>query len=105
MIRGFRTLVMAAVLAVVAIPSASLFGHSCQPDVAIAYATHAGEYATLFTTLAPQISALGTGFATVKDQPSYATFLATVRRIAVSIPTGRVVVTLPDGTVMIDTSK
>jgi hypothetical protein len=62
-------------------------------------------YAQLFQTLDPQASQLKTLLAAVVDQATYQNLLDLARSIASSISTGRVLITLPDGTVVVDTSK
>ena len=63
------------------------------------------EYAQLFQTLDPQVSQLKELLAAVVDQATYQNLLDLARSIASSKPTGRVLITLPDGTVVVDTSK
>jgi hypothetical protein len=62
-------------------------------------------YAELFQILGPQVPQLRTLVAAVVDQATYQNLLDLARSIASSIPTGRVLITLPDGTVVVDTSK
>jgi hypothetical protein len=62
-------------------------------------------YAQLFQILDPQASQLKTLLAAVVDQATYQNLLGLARSIAGSTPTGRVLITLPDGTVVVDTSK
>src|SRR5919108_1437790 len=62
-------------------------------------------YAQLFQILDPQASQLKTLLAAVVDQATYQNLLDLARSIAGSTPTGRVLITLPDGTVVVDTSK
>jgi hypothetical protein len=62
-------------------------------------------YAQLFQTLDPQVTQLKELLAAVVDQATYQNLLALARTIASSISTGRVLITLPDGTVIVDTSK
>jgi len=62
-------------------------------------------YAQLFQTLDPQAPQLKTLLAAVVDQATYQSLLDLARSIASSITTGRVLITLPDGTVVVDTSK
>jgi hypothetical protein len=78
---------------------------TCNPGIGTAFAAHAAVYTQLLTVLAPQVAALQTGVASVIDQPTYAAFLANTRTLAGGIVDGRVVITLPDGTVMIDTGR
>jgi len=104
MIRRFRTLAILVVASPLLV-GPTVYAQSCQPDIAVAYATHADTYSQLFAVLVPQLGTLQLGLAAVTNQATYALYLANVKTIASSIPTGRMVVTLPDGTVVIDTSK
>jgi hypothetical protein len=63
------------------------------------------EYAKLFQILRPQVPQLKALLAAVVDQATYQNLLDLARSIAGSTPTGRVLITLPDGTVVVDTSK
>ena len=62
-------------------------------------------YANLFQILDPHVPQLKTSLAAVVDQATYQSLLDLARGIASSTPTGRVLITLPDGTVVVDTSK
>jgi hypothetical protein len=62
-------------------------------------------YAELFQILDPQVSQLKELLAAVVDQATYQNLLDLARSIASSKTTGRVLITLPDGTVVVDTSK
>jgi len=69
----------------------------------VAVAPYAALHGLLTTAV---INNLNTKLAAVVDQASYANLLASVTTLKASIVgSGRVVVTLPDGTVVIDTSK
>jgi hypothetical protein len=78
---------------------------ACNPGLAAGFVLHQATYTALITKIAPQVNTLRTQLAAVVDQTTYATLLTTSRTLANSIATGRVVITLPDGTVVIDTSK
>ena len=78
---------------------------TCNPGIGTAFAAHAAVYTSLATALAPAVPGLTTGIASVIDQPTYASYLSGVRTLAGTVPNGRVVITLPDGTVMIDTAR
>jgi len=105
MMKRSRTLVAVIVFAVLALKGNTVYAQSCKPDIAVAYATHADTYSQLFAVLVPQLGQLQLGLAAVTNQATYALYLANVKTITSSIPTERMVVTLPDGTVVIDTSK
>jgi hypothetical protein len=62
-------------------------------------------YANLFQILDPHVPQLKASLAAVVDQATYQSLLDLARGIANSTPTGRVLITLPDGTVVVDTSK
>ena len=62
-------------------------------------------YAQLFQTLDPQAPQLKELLAAVVDQATYQSLLDLARGIASSRATSRVLITLPDGTVVVDTSK
>jgi hypothetical protein len=98
-------MVLSTVFAVLAFSGSAAYGQSCQPDIDATYFKHNVEYGALFSTLSSQGGSLQTELAAVKDQTTYATLLSDARKIAASIPTGRLVITLPDGTVVLDTSK
>jgi hypothetical protein len=101
--RRFATSVVLA--AALVFTSTAVHAQTCQPGIAPAFAANAAVYTALITALAPQAPALQTGIASVIDQPTYAAYLANVRTIAGTVPNGRLVITLPDGTVMIDTAR
>ena len=61
-------------------------------------------YDTLLKRIWANLPALTTRAAAVKDQPSYLSLLNLANSIATA-NVGRVVITVPDGTVMIDTSR
>jgi hypothetical protein len=78
---------------------------ACNPGIGAGYVLHQTTYNTLIATLAPQLAVIGPQLAAVVDQTTYATLLTTARNTANAVATGRVVITLPDGTVVVDTSK
>jgi hypothetical protein len=78
---------------------------ACNPGIAAGYALHQTTYANLISKIAPQVNTLKSQLQAVIDQPTYLTLLTTSRTLANSLATGRVLVTLPDGTVVLDTSK
>jgi hypothetical protein len=110
MMKNVRTVLTAAVL------SSTMFlgtasaqdAQTCQPGLGAAFAAHAANYSALIQAMfvgVPAATTLTTDLAAVHDEPTYATLLADSQAMAAKIATGRVVVTVPDGTVMIDTSK
>jgi hypothetical protein len=78
---------------------------TCNPGIGAAYAAHQTAYNTVLAALAPQINTLKTQLGNVVDQATYVTLLTTSRTLAASVTNGRVVVTLPDGTVVLDTAR
>jgi hypothetical protein len=85
---------------------------TCQPGLNAAYlGVHSVQYQTIINALIPSAGALigqlhtlvGTGAAGDTD-PNYATLLTTATTVKNSIPNGRVLITLPDGTVVLDTA-
>jgi hypothetical protein len=76
---------------------------SCGPLVLTKLA--AQPYKALNTLLTPRLVAFKAKLDAVKDQPTYATLLAEANATAASTASGRIVVTLPDGTVVVDTKK
>ena len=75
------------------------------PGFAQAFQSHSGAYSTLYDLLTPHVSALTIRLSQLTNQAQYAILLTSARTIASSISNGRVVITLPDGTVVVDTSR
>ncbi len=78
---------------------------TCQPGLVPAFQAHPASYAALINAIAPQIGNLGANLAAVQNQASYEVLLATARVVSGSLTNGRVLVTLPDGTVALDTNR
>jgi hypothetical protein len=78
---------------------------ACLPGIGTAFQAHAATYTLLFNAVSPKTATLQTQLAAVVDQATYATLLTTSHTLANSITNGRAVVTLPDGTVVLDTGK
>ena len=77
---------------------------ACAPQVQTKLA--AAPYDTLNAVLTPaKVNSFKNKLSAVKDQPTYATLLTEANATAALIANGRVVVTLPDGTVVVDTAK
>jgi hypothetical protein len=76
---------------------------SCAPLVATKVTQ--APYSGLNALLSPRLIALTAKLSAVKNQPTYAVLLAEANAAALSTPRGRLLVTLPDGTVVVDTSK
>jgi hypothetical protein len=100
-----RTLAIAAAFSMMTLVAAQPASAQCNPGIAAGYALHQTTYTNLISKLAPQVNTLKNQLSAVIDQPTYVTLLTTSRTLANSVATGRVVVTLPDGTVVLDTAK
>jgi hypothetical protein len=106
MMKTCRRLATSAVLsAALVLAAGTAHAQTCNPGIGAAFAAHAATYTSLFTTLGPQVATLQSGLASVVDQPTYATFLSSTHTLASSIANGRLVVTVPDGTVLLDTGR
>ena len=77
----------------------------CQPGLNEAFQQHAQVYGTLKNALVPEVSSLDTQLKAMVDQTTYQTLLDHCNTIAAGITAGRMVITLPDGTVVIDTNR
>ena len=78
---------------------------SCQPGLSVAVATNVQVYSTLVNALVPSLQTLANDLNAVVDQATYATLLMDSRNLAATVVNGRVVITLPDGTVVVDTAR
>lgn len=79
---------------------------TCQPGIMAAYqGPNAAQYQTLINALIPQAGQLIAEFNAMVDQATYAPLLARAQSVAMSITNGRVLIALPDGTVVLDTSR
>jgi hypothetical protein len=92
-------------MVVIALFSASFnaFAVSCAPLVSAK--VNAAPYKALNTALSTHLVAFKAKLDAVKDQATYAILLTESNATAASITNGRIVVTLADGTVVVDTSK
>lgn len=98
------TLLLCAFLVLTSTTARAADDDSCQPGIFKAVGSNP-VYSQLFFALSPQVPDLRTLLEAVSDQPSYENLLAAAKALAASIPSGRVVVTLPDGTVVLDTAR
>lgn len=105
MLDRFRALVVAVSFSAVTLLGGVAQAQTCQPGIADAFSAHPTEYFVLLAVLAPTVPNLNTKLAAVVDQPTYASLLTDARTIAASLPTGRVLITLPDGTTVLDTAR
>lgn len=78
---------------------------ACLPGIGPAFQAHAATYTLVLTTLQPQVASLQTLLGQVSDQTTYAALLTQARSVASSIANGRLLVSVPDGTVVLDTAK
>jgi hypothetical protein len=105
--REFTTAVVVFVaMVLIGVPAHAQDAQTCQPGFDTAHnGPRQAQYDALINTLTPHADALTADLATLQDQVSYETLLAEARATASGIPTGRVVITVPDGTVVLDTSR
>lgn len=105
-----RTLVTASALTVMMVLAGSTAAQAqtCQPGISTALAGPNGPtYTSLFGVLfnAGVFNALNTQLAAVVDDATYNTLLGTANAVAGAVASSRLVITLPDGTVVIDTNR
>ena len=103
-----QTFVIGSALAVALILTTgnSAYAQTCQPGISTAIAgPHSAQYIALATALGPAVPTLTTQLAAVVDQATYQTLLTTANALAGTVATGRVLITLPDGTVVLDTNR
>jgi hypothetical protein len=108
MMKKCQTLTTAAALLAVIVfagSTAHAQDQQCQSNFADAYAVYQDKYDSLTNTLQPELSGLLTEMQALQNQASYATLLSHARLIVGGLPTGRMVVTVPDGTVVLDTAR
>jgi hypothetical protein len=104
-----RTLVTASALAVMMVlaGSSSAQAQTCQPGIQAAFA---GPHGPTYTTLAGVLfnagvyNALTSQLAAVTDDATYNTLLGTANAVAAAV-NARMLITVPDGTVVIDTNR
>jgi hypothetical protein len=77
----------------------------CVRGFAEAYAAHQADYTLVQNAITPAAPTVQAQLKAVVDQTTYQTLLNTAHSLASSITNGRIVITLSDGTVVIDTSK
>ena len=100
------TMVVSAALVSISATAHAQDAQTCQPGILDAYnGSHQARYVTLINALVPQTGQLIADVAAMVDQATYATLLTHSQALAASITAGRVVITLPDGTTAVDTSK
>ncbi|MCU1273172.1 MAG: hypothetical protein JWO48_603 [Bryobacterales bacterium] len=99
------TAVLSAVLTVAGGTAHAQTAPACLPGINAAFAAHSAQYTLVSNALGPKVGILKTQLGQVVDQATYATLLATSHALANSIANGRLVITVPDGTVVVDTGK
>jgi hypothetical protein len=106
MLKTCRTFAMVTMMsAALVLTSATARAQDCQPGIGPAFVARATTFNQLINTLGPGLGTLQNDLAQLTNQATYANLLIDARAIAVSIPTGRLVVTVPDGTVVLDTAR
>jgi len=107
MMKTWRSLATAAALSTVAFltTGTARAQTACNPGLAAAFAAHQQAYTTLGAALLPQVGNFNTKLRATVDQTTYQSLLTDARTLAGSIANGRVLVTVPDGTVVLDTAK
>lgn len=102
--RQLLTAVMVIALPVLAGRTAS--AQTCQPGIQTALAgPHAATYTALAQTIGFHANNLTTLLGAVNNEATYQSLLALANAVAGSTPNGRVLITLPDGTTVIDTAR
>lgn len=106
MMKTWRTLAAVAALStVVLLTAGTAHAQNCVPGIQEAYQKHQQVYTMLANALGPQRANLDARLEAMVDQPTYELLLTDARSLASSIANGRVLITVPDGTVVLDTSK
>lgn len=106
-VRGMFTGAALSLAVILATPTIAR-AQQCQPGIDAGWAQWRQNYDLMWAALTPNGSNLTTLLNGVFDQSTYATLLAAARAVAASIDParlGRLVVTLPDGTVVLDTFR
>ena len=104
--KAYRTFVTAAALAALSVLTASTANaQDCQPGIGPAYAARAATFQSLINAIVPGLGNVTTGLASLADQATYQTLLTDSRAVANSVANGRLVIAVPDGTVVLDTAR
>ena len=82
-----------------------LDGGSCQPGLNEAFRDHAAAYTRVYNAVFPRLEGLTRRLKLVTNQETYESLLTAARTVAGMITNGRLVITLPDGTVVVDTAR
>ena len=100
------TAVLAASLLMTSAAAQAQDAQACQPGIGGAFTgPHTAQYQAVLAAMVPVFGQMSAELAAVVNQATYQPLLTTANTLAASLATGRVVVTLPDGTVMIDTAR
>jgi hypothetical protein len=101
-----RSVVSVAVLCTVPfLSSPSAYADACNTGLGPAFAAHQAAYTNLANVLVAALGNLNTQLLALTNQATYAALLTTARNTANGIANGRVLVTVPDGTVVLDTAR
>jgi hypothetical protein len=102
-----RTVLMITAAALFAGGANVAFGQQqCLPGIGAALqGPQQATYTLLLNTLSPRVAGLRLALDAVSNQATYEVLLGLARNAAAAIPNGRLLVTLPDGTVVVDTSR
>jgi hypothetical protein len=112
--RTFRILLIAALTIAPALtgniahaqfPNGPDTNGQCIPGINQAFQDHREAYLAVYNVLQPNVALLTTQLRQVTNQATYQVLLTTSRNIANFITHGRLVITLPDGTVVLDTAR
>jgi len=95
----------AAVVAVIGLSGSVAQAQDCGPGAVEEYLSNQPAYDALAAKLLPAVGTLTTNLDNVVNQATYATLLTQANTIAASLTNGRLLIALPDGTVVVDTSK
>ena len=107
MTRHHRLVATAVLFAALLLGGRSAYAQACQPGISAAWTAHGASYLELYMAVGPDAASLMNELAAVADQPTYQVLLTHARVVAThpTLVAGRVVIALPDGTVVLDTSR
>ena len=106
MMKTWRTLAAVATLStVVLVTAGTAHAQNCVPGIQEAFQKHQEVYMTLVDALNPEKANLEARLKAMVDQATYELLLTDARTLASSIANGRVLITVPDGTVVLDTAR
>jgi len=106
MTKSWRSLASAASLSLaVLLAPGSARAQTCNAGIGAAFVAHQAAYTALVGAIAPQLGNLNTKLVQTVDQATYDSLLTDARTLAASVTSGRVLITVPDGTVVLDTAR